>query len=98
VFTLATTGTYTITVDPRLFTGSLTFLMAPVPDSTGTTAIGTSTTVSTTVIGRTRGRSRYGGSEVDVDVVEQHLPAGGCDGARPNGVVASVFASTADLP
>ena len=50
VFTLPVTGTYTITVDPRdQDTGTLTFLLASVPDNTGTTAIGTPTTVSTTV-------------------------------------------------
>ena len=52
VFTLPATGTYTITVDPRLqLTGTLTFLLATVPDNTGTTAIGTPTTVSTSTIG-----------------------------------------------
>src|SRR4029079_10294803 len=61
VFTLTVTGTYTITVDPRLqFTGTLTFLMAPVPDNTGTTTIGTSTTVSTTVIGENAVRTFLG--------------------------------------
>ena len=47
-----TTGTYTITVDPRdALTGSLTFTMNAVPDNTGTTAIGTPTTVTIGTIG-----------------------------------------------
>ena len=46
VFTLPTTGSYRVDVDPRLQeTGSVTFLLAAVADNTGTTAIGSPTTV-----------------------------------------------------
>ena len=52
-FTLPTTGTYTITVDPRdQLTGSLTYTLNAVPnDNTGSTAIGTPTTVTIGTIG-----------------------------------------------
>jgi hypothetical protein len=79
------------------FTGSLTFLLRSVPDNTGRPRSGRRRLFDDGDRGERYGRSRYGGSEVDVDVVEQHLPAGGCDGARPERLVGHVaFASTAD--
>ena len=52
MFTLPVTGTYTITVDPRdQNTGALTFLLDAVPENTGTTAIGTPTTVTIGTVG-----------------------------------------------
>ena len=61
VFTLPATGTYTITVDPRVQqTGTLTFLLSPVADNTGTTAIGTPTTITTTTIGENAERTFTG--------------------------------------
>ena len=52
VFTLPTTGTYTITIDPRdNLVGTLTFELNDVPDNDGTTAIGTPTTVTLGTIG-----------------------------------------------
>ena len=61
VFTLPITGTYTVTVDPRgQQTGTLTFLLSPVADNTGTTAIGTPTTITTTTIGENAERTFTG--------------------------------------
>ena len=55
------TGTYTVVVDPRdQQTGTLTFLLSPVADNTGTTAIGTPTTVTTTTIGENAERTFTG--------------------------------------
>ena len=52
VFTLPTTGTYTITIDPRdNLVGTLTFELGNVPDNDGTTTIGTPTTVSIGTVG-----------------------------------------------
>ncbi len=51
-FTLPTTGTYTITVDPQIqLTGTLTFTLNAVPDNLGSTTIGAPTTVTTATIG-----------------------------------------------
>ena len=51
-FTLPVAGTYTITVDPReQHTGMLTFALNSVPENTGTTAIGTPTTVTIGTVG-----------------------------------------------
>ena len=71
VFTLSTTGTYTITVDPRdLLTGSLTYTINAVPDNTGTTAIGTPTTVTIGTIGEVAVRtfSATAGQSVSLSV------------------------------
>ncbi len=57
-FAVPVTGTYTIEVDPRAQqTGTATYLLATVPDNTGTTTIGTPTTVVTTVVGENAIRS-----------------------------------------
>src|SRR5262249_2907330 len=51
-FPLPATGTYTIAIDPRLqFVGQITLTLSTVPDNTGTTAIGTPTTVTIGTIG-----------------------------------------------
>jgi RHS repeat-associated protein len=61
VFTLPTTGMYTFVVDPRVQqTGSVTFLLAAVADNTGTTEVGTPTTVVTTTIGENATRTFTG--------------------------------------
>ena len=70
------------------------------PDNTGTTAIGTSTTVSTTTIGENAVRTFTGDGrpEGDVDGVGQHVLRGVDLTVRdPNGiVVASLFVIGAD--
>src|SRR5207248_2500550 len=49
---ISITGTYTVTIDPQLQnTGSLTFTLNTVPDNTGTTSIGTPTTVTIGTVG-----------------------------------------------
>ena len=70
------TGTYTITVDPRVQqTGTMTFLLSPVADNTGTTAIGTPTTVTTTTIGENAERTFTGtaGQKLTLARLRQHL-------------------------
>ena len=51
--TLPTTGTYTVKVDPQgTTTGNITLLLNTFADVTGTIAIGTATTITTTVAGQ----------------------------------------------
>jgi hypothetical protein len=60
-FTLPVTGTYTMTIDPRdQLVGQITLLLRPVPDNTGTTAIGTPTTVTIGTIGENATRTFAG--------------------------------------
>jgi hypothetical protein len=57
-FTLPVSGTYTVTVDPQAqLTGSLTFVLGAVPTNTGTTTIGTATSVSIGTAGENAVRS-----------------------------------------
>ena len=75
VFTLPTTGTYTITLDPRDdLVGTLTFELSAVADNDGTTAIGTPTTVTIVTIGEVAIRSFHGerGPEADLVRHRQH--------------------------
>ena len=99
MFTLPTTGTYTITIDPRdQLTGTLTFLFATVPDNTGTTAIGTSTTVSTSTIGENAVRSFAGtaGQKLTLTVSGNTYSAVDMTVRDPGGVfVTGQFASAA---
>jgi len=97
VFTLPTTGTYTITVDPRdQLTGSLTFTMNTVPDDTGTTAIGTPTTVTIGTIGElaTRTFSATAGQKLTLTVSGNSI-AGADLTVRDAGgtIVATLFVS-----
>ena len=51
-FTLPVTGTYTVKIDPRdQLVGSMTFVVIPVPDDTGTTSFSFPTTVNITTAG-----------------------------------------------
>ena len=99
VFTLPATGTYTITIDPRLqLTGTLTFLLGSVPDNTGSTAIGTSTTVSTATVGENAVRTFAGtaGQKLTLTVLGNTYSAVDLTVRDPGGVfVTSQFASTA---
>ena len=98
VFVLPVAGTYTITIDPRdQQTGSLTFLLAGVPENTGTTAIGSATSVSTTVVGENavRSFSATAGQLVTLSVSGNTF-LGGVDLTvrnPSNGVVGSLFVS-----
>ena len=91
VFTLPTTGTYTIDVDPRdQQTGTVTFLLGPVTDNTGTTTIGTPTTVTTTTIGENATRTFTGtaGQRLTLSVSGNTL-SGGVDRACTNRATAT---------
>jgi YD repeat-containing protein len=98
VFTLPVTGTYTVDVDPRSHeTGGLTFLLATVPDNTGTTTIGTPTTITTTVIGENATRTFTGtaGQQLTLAVSDNTYTSNGVDITirQPSGSsVASLFA------
>jgi hypothetical protein len=60
-FTLPVSGTYTITVDPsNQLAGALTFTLGAVPNDSGTTAIGTPTSVTISTIGENAVRSFSG--------------------------------------
>ena len=79
VFTLTTTGTYTVVVDPRdQQIGTVTFLLAPVADNTGTTTIGTPTTITTTTIGEnaTRTFTATAGQRITVSVSNNTFSTG----------------------
>jgi hypothetical protein len=99
VFTLPTTGTYTITVDPRdQLTGSLTYTMNAVPDNTGPTAIGTPTTVTIGTIGEVALRtfSATAGQSVSLSVAGNTIPGVDLTVRNPSGtIVATLFASGA---
>jgi hypothetical protein len=57
-FTLPTSGTYTVTVDPEdQLVGTLSFTLGAVPNDVGTTTIGTPTTVTIGTIGQNAVRS-----------------------------------------
>ena len=61
VFTMPADVTYTLTVDPRAgATGAMTLQLIAVADNTGSTAIGTPTTVVTTTIGENPQRTFAG--------------------------------------
>ena len=97
VFTLPVTGTYTITVDPRdQQVGTLTFTLNTVPDNTGTTAIGTPTTVTIGTIGEMAVRTftATAGQKLTLTVTGNTIPGADLTVRRPNGsTVASLFAS-----
>jgi hypothetical protein len=99
VFTLPTTGTYTITVDPRdVLTGSLTYTMNAVPDNAGSTAIGTPTTVTIGTIGEvaTRTFTATAGQSVSLSVSGNTIPGVDLTVRNPSGaIVATLFASAA---
>ena len=99
VFTLPTTGTYTITVDPRdVLTGSLTYLMNAVPDNTGSTAIGTPTTVTIGTIGENAMRTftATAGQKLTLTVCGNSIAGADLTVRDPNGsTVATLFVSGA---
>jgi hypothetical protein len=99
VFTLAATGTFTITVDPRdVQTGSLTFAMNAVPDKKGATAIGAPTTVTIGTIGEVAIRtfSATAGQSVSLSVSGNTIPGVDLTVRNPSGaIVATLFASAA---
>src|SRR5262249_47500006 len=99
VFTLPVTGTYTITIDPRdQLTGTLTFLLGSVPNNTGTAAIGTPTTVSTSTIGENAVRTFPGtaGQKLTLTVSANTYTAVDITVLDPHGLLdASPFSSTA---
>ncbi|MFL5931617.1 MAG: Ig-like domain-containing protein [Gaiellaceae bacterium] len=94
-FTLPVEGTYTVTVDPRaLNTGSLTFELNSVPDNTGTTAIGQSTTVGIGTIGENAVRTftATAGQKVTMFLSDNTIDEVDVTVRQPNtGVVASRF-------
>ena len=98
-FTLPVAGTYTITVDPRdQLVGTVTFTLGAVPDNTGTTAIGSPTTVTIGTIGENAVRTftATAGQKVTLRVTGQHDPRRGLlGGASERRTVASLFVSAA---
>ena len=77
VFTFPDDDTYTITIDPQnQNTGTLTFTLNAVPENTGTTAIGTPTTVTTTVAGEnaTRTFPATAGQKITLTVTDNTIP------------------------
>ena len=97
VFTLPSTGTYSITVDPRdTQIGTLTFVFGLVPDNTGTTTIGTPTTVSSSTIGENPVRTFAGtaGQKLTLTVTGNTYATVDITVRDPNGIfVASVSTS-----
>jgi hypothetical protein len=99
VFTLPTTGTYTITVDPRdQLTGSLTYTMNAVPNNPGSTAIGTPTTVIIGTVGEvaTRTFSATAGQKLTLTVSGNSIAGADLTIRDPGGnTVATLFVSGA---
>jgi RHS repeat-associated protein len=98
-FTFPVTGTYTVVVDPRgQNTGSLTFQLSSVPDNTGSTAIGSATTVSIGTAGEnaTRTFAAVAGQKATMTVSGNTIVSGEVDVFSPSGsFVASTFLSGA---
>jgi hypothetical protein len=98
-FTLPTSGTYTITVDPsNQLAGALTFTLGAVPNNTGTTAIGTATSVTIDTIGETAVRSFSGaaGQLLTLSVAGNTIAGAELTVCDPSGSrVSSLFVSTA---
>jgi hypothetical protein len=93
-FTLPVTGTYTITVDPRdQFVGSLTFTFGNVPPNTGSTAIGTPTTVTIETIGEVAVRtfSVTAGQKLTLTVTGNTIPVADIIVRDPNGNTSAVL-------
>ncbi len=98
-FTLPTTGTYTITIDPRdVQVGTQTFTLSSVPDNTGTTAIGTPTMVTIGTIGEVAVRTftATAGQNVTLTVTGNSIAGVDLIVRNPSGgVIATLFASGA---
>jgi hypothetical protein len=87
-FTLPTTGTYTILVDPRdQLAGTLTFTFGDVPDNGGSTAIGTPTTVTIGTIGEVavRSFSATAGQKLTLTVTGNTIPVADIIVRNPGG-------------
>src|SRR5438045_1043567 len=99
VFTLPTTGSSSSSVDARdLLTGSLTCIMHAVPDNTGSTAIGTPTTVTIGTIGEVAIRtfSATAGQKLTLTVSGNSIAGADLTIRDPNGsTVAGLFVSGA---
>jgi hypothetical protein len=97
VFTLPTTGTYTITIDPRDdLVGTLTFELGDVPDNDGVTTIGTPTTVTIATIGEVAVRSftATAGQKVTLTAIGNTIPGVDLLVRQPNGgSLTNLFAS-----
>ncbi len=98
-FTLPVTGTYTLIVDPAAQnTGGLTFTLGPVPDNTGTTTIGTATSVTIGTIGENAVRTfdATAGQKLTLTVTGNTIPGVSLIVRQPNnGTVSSLFVSAA---
>jgi hypothetical protein len=98
-FTLPVTGTYTITVDPRdQLVGALTFTLSGVPDNTGTTSIGTATTVTIGIVGEVAVRTfaATAGQNVTLAVTGNSIAGVDLLVRNPSGaIIATLFASSA---
>jgi hypothetical protein len=96
--TLPATGTYALTIDPRdQNTGSLTFTVADVPDNSGSSSVGTPTSVTIGTPGQIGVRTFAGtaGQKLTLTVISDGL-ANGADVTvhdPSGGVVASLSAS-----
>jgi len=98
-FTLPVTGTYSVLVDPSgQATGSVTFTLGLVPDNTGTTAIGTPTSVTIGTVGENAVRSfdATAGQNLTLTVTDNTIPGVSLAVRQPNGgTVATLFVSGA---
>jgi hypothetical protein len=99
VFTLPTTGTYTITVIPReQNVGTLTFELNEVPDNDGTTTIGTPTAVTIATIGEVAVRTFTGtaGQKLTLSVIGNTIAGVDLRVRDPSlGTVTNLFVSEA---
>jgi Bacterial Ig domain/von Willebrand factor type D domain/Bacterial pre-peptidase C-terminal domain len=96
-FTLASTGTYTITVDPHDQTGTLTYTLKLVTDDVGATQLSLSTTVTLGTIGESGKRTFQGtaGENVALIVVSNTIPNANVTVLDPSGgVVATLSVSS----
>jgi hypothetical protein len=98
-FTLPVSGTYTVTVDPEdQLVGALTFTLGAVPNNTGTTAIGTPTTITIGTIGQNAVRSfaATAGQNLTLTVTGNTIAGAELTVGDPSGSrVASLFVSAA---
>jgi len=98
-FTLPVAGTYSVTINPRdQLVGAVTFTLNAVPENTGTTSIGTPTTIAIGTIGENAVRTFAGTAGQSVALAVSGNTIAGVDllVRQPNtGVVATLFASAA---
>jgi hypothetical protein len=97
-FTLPVNGTYTVKIDPRdQAVGTITFVVFPVPDNTGTTGFSLPTTVTITTPGEVATRTFTGtaGQSVQLYVLANTIAGVDVTVSDPGGTVVNTLTTAA---